>query len=125
MRVSIAVAERIISIDGLTYMLGADAFPSPQNINGKPADGVQAIVWNGDDMFGHVQGGGGEPFRDPAVISPYVAAWEKFHGEAMAAAQAIADGMVKKKSDEAAAYTKLLADLKAEDDARKAAAKAD
>ncbi len=123
MQVSIGVEDRHISIDGTTFHFDAATFPSPQNINGKPATGVQAIVWNGGDMFGHIQGGAGEPFRDPAVIAPYVQAWEGALGAQIASLQTVSNGMKKKKSDEAAAYVKLVADLKAEDDARAAAAK--
>ncbi len=124
MFVSIGVADRHVSIDGQTYNFDAATFPSPQTINGKPADGVTAIVWNGSELFGNIQGGGGEPFRDPAVIAVYVAAWETALASQIESLQDTGASMSKKKSTEAAAYVKLVADLKAAEIQRQKDAKA-
>lgn len=78
MRVVANIADRNITIDGLRidFALGTAGFPSPQNINGKPATGITVVSWDGSRLVGMVQGDGGEPFNNPAVIRPYVDAWE-------------------------------------------------
>lgn len=76
MRVVANIADRQITVDGLRIDFGFGTFPAPQNINGKPATGVTVVTWDGAALAGSVQGEGGEPFRDPAVIRPYVEAWE-------------------------------------------------
>jgi hypothetical protein len=119
------ISDGHITIDGLTLHVAAADFPKLQNINGKPADGVQAIVWDGDGLFGHIQGGGGEPFRDPAVVLPFVNSWLVTLDAKISELSKISGGMGAKKAAEAAAFVKLQADLKANEAALSKAAKAD
>lgn len=76
MRVVVNIPDRQITLDGFRIDFASGAFPTPENIAGHPAAGVTVITWNGAELVGMVQGGSAEIFRDPAVIRPYVEAWE-------------------------------------------------
>lgn len=75
MRVAVLLGDKTVSVDGLAIQIAPSKFPQPENINGAPAANASVISWHGDALMGTVQGG--EPFRDPAVVRPYVRAWSE------------------------------------------------
>lgn len=73
MRVVVILATSMVVVDELALQIAADKFPRPENINGAPASRASVISWDGEHGWGTIQGG--EPFRDPEVIRPYVRVW--------------------------------------------------
>lgn len=105
MNIVVAVPDGRIVVDGLALRC---EFAS---------DATHSIRWNGAEGVGHVMGGPNEgPFRDPAIIAPYVAAWRAAMQRLIAATEA-AQGQ-----EQAAYQAWLAAEAQREEQLRAAAA---
>lgn len=130
MQVTVIPADKVISVDGLSLKVDMDMDTT-----------IHSIQWHGAAGAGIISGPGGDAFRDPAVILPYVEAWrvalKALDAATVTEAAAAADAYQKRiaalrargqtaaddEAAEAAAYQVLLKDRAAVEAAQREAAK--